>query len=316
MTEGHQRRLTVGAEEAGTRLDRFLAQRLGTPRALAQRSLQLGLVRVDGLAESRASLVLHPGAVVAVAPGSAPATPGPAPADPRVVYSDSELVVIDKPAGLAVHTAPSLKGPTLADWVASQPGPWSTMAGPERPGIVHRLDRGTSGLLVLARTDRAHADLSGQLRQRSMGREYWALAVGSIKEDRGRIEAAVGRERSHPQRMSVTARGRDATTEFWVLERLPRHVALRLRLLSGRTHQIRVHLAYIHRPLVGDPLYGRNEAGAARPALHAAMLHLRHPGSGEELSFVSPLPQDLRDLRERLGGEGEPAWPWAPTEEA
>lgn len=305
------RLLEVGPEDAGTRLDSFLAHRLGTPRAAAQRSLRLGLVRLEGSAPPRGSQALRPGQVVVVAgrpSGAPPQDPGPA---PRLVYGDDRIVVVDKPPGLAVHPAPSLSVPTLTDWVRAQPGPWSEAAGPLRPGLVHRLDRGTSGLLVLARTDAAHRALSEQLSQRTMGREYWGLAAGPFREDRGRIEAAVGRDPGRRQRMVVTAEGRDSTTEFWVLERLPAHTALRLRLLTGRTHQIRVHLRFIQRPLVGDRLYGGGGRDPGRPALHAAMLHLRHPGSGREMVFTSPLPDDLRSLRLQLGGVGEPAWPWS-----
>lgn len=299
----------MGASEAGTRLDAFVAMRLGLPRQAVQRRLRMGLVRLGAGPPPRASRLLREGETVGVA-DEPPAEMGERGPEPAVLFDDGELVVVDKPAGLAVHPAPGLNAWTLVDWVRSWPGPWSLAPGPERPGIVHRLDRGTSGLLVLARTDRAYRELSGQLRLRTMGREYWALAEGGLAEARGRIEAPLGRERARPGRMSVTAAGREAATEFWVLERLAAHVALRLRLLSGRTHQIRVHLAYIHHPVVGDPLYGGRNQLAARPALHAAMLHLRHPGTAAELTFTSPLPVDLRVLRQQLGGRGEPVWPW------
>ena len=301
--------LRVGPADGGSRLDAFLASRLGVSRQAAQRRLRLGLVRVEAGRALRASLLLREGETVEVEEEPVP-TPGAAGPEPKVVYDDGELVVVDKPAGLAVHPAPGLSAATLTDWLRTQPGPWSQAGGPERPGIVHRLDRGTSGLLALARTDTAHLELSQQLRLRTMGREYWALAEGAMAEGRGRIEAPVGRERARPGRMSVTATGREAATEFWVLERLPAHVVLRLRLLSGRTHQIRVHLAHIRHPVVGDPLYGGRVQAAPRPALHAAMLHLRHPGTGLEMTFVSPLPGDLRSLRRSLGGSEELVWPW------
>ncbi len=301
----------MGPTDGGSRLDAFLASSLGVSRQVAQRRLRLGLVRLEAGKALRASLLLHEGETVEVEEESAP-TPAEAGPEPRVVYDDGELMVVDKPPGLAVHPAPGLSAGTLTDWLQTQPGPWSLAGGPERPGVVHRLDRGTSGLLCLARTDSAHLDLAQQLRLRTMGREYWALAEGALTEGRGRIEAPVGRQRARPGRMSVTTSGRDAATEFWVLERLPAHVALRLRLLSGRTHQIRVHLAYIHHPVVGDPLYGGHAQAAPRPALHAAMLHLRHPGTGREMTFVSPLPEDLRSLRVRLGGSGDLVWPWPP----
>jgi 23S rRNA pseudouridine1911/1915/1917 synthase len=306
------RQLRVGPQDGGSRLDAFLASSLGVSRQAAQRRLRLGLVRLEAGKALRASQLLHEGETVEVEEEPAPtlAELGP---EPRVVYDDGELMVVDKPPGLAVHPAPGLSAPTLTDWLRTQPGPWSLAGGPERPGIVHRLDRGTSGLLALARTDRAHLGLSQQLRLRTMGREYWALVEGQLAEGRGRIEAPVGRERARPGRMSVTSTGREAVTEFWVLERLPAHVVLRLRLLSGRTHQIRVHLAYIHHPVVGDTLYGGRQQEAPRPALHAASLHLRHPGTGQEMTFVSPLPADLRSVRLSLGGQGELVWPWLPV---
>ena len=301
----------MGPTDGGRRLDAFLASSLGVSRQAAQRRLRLGLVRLEAGKTLRASLLLREGDTVEVEEEPAPtlAEAGP---EPTVIYDDGELMVVDKPPGLAVHPAPGLSASTLTDWLQTQPGPWSRAGGEERPGIVHRLDRGTSGLLALARTDAAHRDLAQQLRLRTMGREYWALAEGALVEARGRIEAPVGRQRARPGRMSVTAGGRDAATEFWVLERLPAHIALRLRLLSGRTHQIRVHLAYIHHPVVGDTLYGGRAQGAPRPALHAAMLHLRHPGTGREMTFVSRLPEDLRSLRLSLGGSGDLVWPWPP----
>ncbi|NNM96666.1 MAG: RluA family pseudouridine synthase [Candidatus Dormibacteraeota bacterium] len=305
--------LPVDPDEAGVRLDSFLASRLGNGRARAHQLVLAGLVQVGGAVVQRPSTQLSGGAIVSVREllvnSDAPVATGPV----RLVYQDDLIAVVDKPAGMVVHPAPAHHGTTLADVVRAWEGPWSTVGGPERPGIVHRLDRGTSGLLVLARTDDAHRDLAEQLRSRALGREYWALASGAFREDSGRIEAAVGRDRSRPRRMSVTAEGRDAATEFFVLERLPHHTALRLRLLSGRTHQIRVHLAYIGHPLEGDPLYSGAQAVSDRPALHAAMLHLRHPGTGREMVFCSRLPEDLEAVRIKLGADlGSGArWPWS-----
>lgn len=290
------------------RLDSYLASALQLPRARARRMVEEGAVIVDGRAPVRPSLPLSAGMrieVVAPAPASAPSV-----LKPRVVYQDDAIVVIDKPAGLVVHPAPGHRGATLVDALPEIGGAWSSVGGDDRPGIVHRLDRGTSGLLVLARSDRAHERLARQLRERTMGREYWALASGGFEEDRGRVEAPIGRDRQRPRRMSVTADGRPAGTEFFVLERLPQHSCLRLRLWSGRTHQIRVHLAFIGHAVVDDALYSTSSAGLGRPALHAAMLHLRHPLTEKEMVFHSPLPSELVELRHRLGGEGAPVWPW------
>jgi 23S rRNA pseudouridine1911/1915/1917 synthase len=237
------------------------------------------------------------------------------PGELRLVYQDEFLAVVDKPAGMVVHPGPGHREGTLAQVVRGWGGPWSLAGGEERAGIVHRLDRGTSGLLVLARSEEAHRALARQLRSRAMGREYWALAEGGFREDHGRVDAALGRDPKRPRRMAVGAGGREAVTEFSVLERLPKHTALRLRLLTGRTHQIRVHLAYIGRPITGDQLYGASgEEGSERPALHAAMLHLVHPQDGRQMRFVSPLPADLEELRLQLGGPpgSRATWPWQP----
>jgi len=299
--------------EAGVRLDVFLSARLGGTRAHVQQLVREGLVLLNGRAVQRPSRGIRLGDLVAVAAEVPQAEPPPPLEEARRVYEDQVLVVVDKPAGMVVHPAPGHRDGTLAQLVQSWGGPWSTAAGRDRAGIVHRLDRGTSGLLVLARTEEAHRALARQLRSRTMGREYWALAEGQFREDRGRIEAALGRDPRRPRRMAVGAGGREAATEFTVLERLPQHTALQLRLLTGRTHQIRVHLAYIGRPLAGDGLYGTASArGSARPALHAAMLHFRHPVDGREMAFVSPLPDDLEALRRDVGAPpgSRAAWPW------
>ncbi|MGH7643530.1 MAG: RluA family pseudouridine synthase [Candidatus Dormibacteria bacterium] len=302
--------------EVGVRLDIFLAGRLGRARAHVQQLVRQGLVAVNGQDVRHPAQGIRLGDLVEVEEAPVPAAEvGPSPGVRRV-YEDELLVVVDKPAGMVVHPGPGHQGGTLAQQIKSWGGPWSTAGGGDRPGIVHRLDRGTSGLLVLARSDQAHRALGQQLRSRTMGREYWALAQGEFREDRGRIEAAVSRDRRRPRRMMVGTGGREATTEFTVLERWPGHTALRLRLQSGRTHQIRVHLSYIGRPLAGDSLYGTGTGGSsARPALHAALLHFRHPADGREMTFVSPLPEDLEELRLRIGATpgSRAVWPWEPV---
>ncbi len=301
------------SSEVGLRLDVFLSGRVGGTRSHLQRLVREGQVLVGGRPTLRPSQVIREGDLVTVAEEAPrPGSVQPPPAVRRV-YEDELVMVVDKPAGMVVHPGPGHRDGTLAQLLQSWGGPWSTAGGEDRAGIVHRLDRGTSGLLVLARTELAHRELARQLRARSMGREYWALVEGEFREDRGRIEAALGRDPKRPRRMAVGAGGREAATEFSVLERWPQHTALRLRLLTGRTHQIRVHLAYIGRPLVGDGLYGTSSAkGSARPALHAAMLHFRHPVDGREMAFVSPLPDDLEELRVQVGAPvgSRAVWPW------
>ncbi|HUY96567.1 MAG TPA: RluA family pseudouridine synthase [Verrucomicrobiae bacterium] len=303
----------VGGDADGWRLDRWLAQAVPTGRGAAAELVRTGAVTVNGTAPRRPAAPVRRGDRVSwrpVPPSAAdPGADAIAPAV-QLVYADAELAVVDKPAGLTVHPGAGRPRGTLADGLRQLGGGWSTLAGADRPGIVHRLDRTVSGLLVVARTEAAHRHLAAQLQDRSLGREYFGLVHGVVREDRGRIEAPIGRDPRRTLRMAVVAGGREAITEFEVLERLAGHTALRLRLLTGRTHQLRVHLAYIRRPLVGDPLYDPGpERRLGRPMLHAAQLHLIHP-DGRPLAFRSPLPSDLGEaVGERGGIPGE--WPGA-----
>jgi len=219
------------------------------------------------------------------------------PMDLRIAYEDEHLVVVDKPAGLVVHPAPGHATGTLVH------GLLGVAAGgkEERPGIVHRLDRDTSGLMVVARSAEAHRRLERLVRQRKLERHYLALAVGRPRSRRGTIEAPIGRDRHDPTRQSLdTATPRDAVTHFEVVELLPQHALLEVRLETGRTHQIRVHLAAIDLPVAGDPVYGRpGELGLERQFLHAARLAFPHPMSGELVGTESPLPPDLEEALAR-----------------
>jgi 23S rRNA pseudouridine1911/1915/1917 synthase len=210
----------------------------------------------------------------------------------RVVHIDEALAVVDKPAGLVVHPAPSHSGPTLVDELAEILGGG---ADPERPGIVHRLDKGTSGLLVVARCDEAHAALQAQVKRREVERIYLALAGGRLGSRTGTIDAPIGRASRQRHRMAVSgAASRQARTHFTVLELLNQESYLEARLETGRTHQIRAHFAAIGHPLSGDPTYGGAvRYGLARQFLHAHRLAFDHPLSGERLCFRSQLPDDL-----------------------
>jgi len=210
----------------------------------------------------------------------------------RVVHLDEALAVVDKPAGLVVHPAPSHRGPTLVDELADILGGG---ADPERPGIVHRLDKGTSGLLVVARGDRPHAALQEQVRRREVERIYLALAGGRLASRTGTIDAPIGRAARQRHRMAVSgAASREARTHFAVLELLSRESYVEARLETGRTHQIRAHFAAIGHPLTGDSTYGgADRYGLRRQFLHAHRLAFEHPISGERLSFESELPGDL-----------------------
>jgi 23S rRNA pseudouridine1911/1915/1917 synthase len=210
----------------------------------------------------------------------------------RIVYADEALAVVDKPAGMVVHPAPSHKGPTLVDELGDLLGGG---ADPERPGIVHRLDKGTSGLLVVARSDEAHAALQAQVQAREVERIYLALARGRLTSRTGTIDAPIGRASRQRHRMAVSgAASRQARTHFEVLELLSAESYAEVRLETGRTHQIRAHFAAIGHPLAGDATYGgERKYGLQRQFLHAHRLAFAHPQSGEQLSFSSELPADL-----------------------
>jgi 23S rRNA pseudouridine1911/1915/1917 synthase len=254
-------------------------------------------VLVDGAPRPK-SHRLTGGEELSFEPPGVPATDlQPEPMDLRVAYEDEYLLVVDKPAGLVVHPAPGHAKGTLVH------GMLDVLGGGEegRPGIVHRLDRDTSGLMVVARTPEAHRRLERLVRRRELERHYLALVVGRPPSRRGTIEAAIGRDRHDPTRQSLdTATPRDAVTHFEVVELLPRHALLDVRLETGRTHQIRVHLAAIDLPVAGDPVYGRpGELGLERQFLHAARLAFPHPFSGERVETESPLPADLEAALER-----------------
>jgi 23S rRNA pseudouridine1911/1915/1917 synthase len=214
-----------------------------------------------------------------------------------IVHVDDAVAVIDKPAGLVVHPAPSHSGPTLVSQLEGLLGGGE----PERPGIVHRLDKDTSGLLVVARTEEAQGALAAEVAARNVDRVYLALAAGRLDSRTGTIDAPIGRERRTRTRMAVSGAGsREARTHFEVLELLPRSSYAEVTLETGRTHQIRAHFAAIGHSLVGDPTYGSGETyGLARQFLHAHRLAFTHPASGERLSFESELPEDLKAALKR-----------------
>ena len=279
--------MKVPLESAGERLDKFLADVLGS-RAAAERAVDAGAL-VDGVARAK-SFRLAGGEEVSL-PESAPAPAIPAPPVPRVAYEDEHLFVVDKPAGLVVHPGHGHAGGTLVDALAGR------IAGgddPERPGVVHRLDRDTSGLMVVARTQAAYVALVELVRERALERVYSALVRGRPRSRSGRIEAPIGRDRGDPTRISLdTDSPRDAVTEFEVERLLDQHAFLRVRLETGRMHQIRVHLAAIDLPVVGDPTYGAPADGLSRQFLHASELAFPHPITGERVETRSELPADL-----------------------
>jgi 23S rRNA pseudouridine1911/1915/1917 synthase len=287
-------RLRVPDAAAGERLDRFLA---GLPeigsRAVAERLLSEGGVLVDGSPRAKSAKLVG-GEEIEFEPPVAPTSNlTPEDMDLRVPYEDEHLLVVDKRAGIVVHPAPGHSSGTLVHGLLA----YDVEGGeePDRPGIVHRLDRDTSGLLVVARSPEAHRRLQELIRSRAVTREYLALVVGRPRSRTGMIDAPIGRDRNDALRHSLDSDApREAVTHFEVEELLPRHALLRVKLDTGRTHQIRVHLAAIDLPVAGDPLYGRaGELGLERQFLHAARLAFAHPFTGEPIEVVSPLPEEL-----------------------
>jgi len=293
-------RARASAENAGERLDAFLAGPLGS-RARAQRLIEDGAVRVDGALVPKRHRMSAGETVTVEIPAAAEPEPDPAPAAFAVRYEDDDLLVVDKPAGVVVHPARGHVSGTLSQALAG------VAAGGEdgRPGIVHRLDRDTSGLLVVARSAEAHRRLKRALQAREITREYVALVEGRPPARTGTIDAPIGRDRRVRTRMSTdTDAPRDAVTQFEVAEALPRTTLLDVRLETGRTHQIRVHLQAIGHPVVGDPEYGTaGRLGLARQFLHAARLRFAQPFSGAPVDVRSPLPEDLAAALERARAE-------------
>lgn len=282
--------VTVPPDEAGGRLDRFLAslEDVGS-RAAAERLIEAGAVTVDGTPRAKSHRLAGGEQVAFPAPEEPRSALEPQQLDLAIPYRDEHLLVVDKPAGLIVHPVPGYDGPTLVHGLIGE----IEGEGP-RPGIVHRLDRDTSGLLILARSEEAHRRLAELVRARAVERTYLALAAGRPRSRRGRIEAAIGRDRHDPTRVSLdTDTPRDAVTEFEVERLWPDAALLRVRLETGRMHQIRVHLAAIELPVAGDPVYGVRTPGLDRQFLHASELGFDHPFDGRRIEARSELPNDL-----------------------
>ena len=313
MTRGDRGRVTIVAETVAPRLDRFLAQRLpaaiAPSRTVAARLVREGWVRVNG-APAKSSQPVDPGDVVTVEPGVAREAMGAEPEDLplQVVYEDTDLMVIDKPAGMVVHPAAGHSSGTLVNALLARHAEWPRLGGEVRPGIVHRLDKGTSGLMLVARTDQSQRRLAADLAARRISRIYIAICHGVLREDVV-IEGPIGRHPRDRKKMAVVEGGRAASTTVEVLERLRRATLVQVTLGSGRTHQVRVHLAAIGHPVVGDDTYGRGRTNEIidRPALHAKILRFAHPGSGVQMEFSSQPPADfmaaLMRLREESGSE-------------
>lgn len=307
-------RLRVPPEQDGERLDRFLAGHgeLGLSRTQLQRLIRRGDVTVDGTA-GQASDQVHTGQEVLVfvpAQQSAVLLPEPLPID--IVYEDDDLLVINKPRGLVVHPAPGHEMGTLVNALLAYSDQLSLVAGKDRPGIVHRLDKDTTGLMLVAKTDAAHRTLSAELKRRLIERRYLAIVYGVPSVEHAVIDAPIGRHPVDRKRMAVVADGRTAWTEYWLRESFAGVASLlECKLYTGRTHQIRVHLTHIGHPVVADTMYGPKHPPAAAwnqltgQGLHAARLTFTHPRTRERLSFDCPPPDDfeqaLAALRDQYG---------------
>ena len=308
-------RWLVSGEDAGARLDSYIAQRLQTPRNRVQVWIRDGCVVVAARSARRPSIKVQSGQEVVVTP------PGPLhadetldgePGDLHILHQDEDLIFIDKPAGLVVHPGAGNEHGTLCQHLLWHFPEIVGIGHPRRPGIVHRLDAGTTGVMVIARSQRAYDALSSDFAERRVAKRYLAIVHGVPKDTSGEIDLPIGRHRQDRKRMAVAPGGRPAQTRYRVLQSGPRVSALGIRLLTGRTHQIRVHLKERRHPLIGDPVYGEERwkelAGRAkgfarsfdRPALHAWRLTIAHPISGQEVDVQSRPPEDLGTLWQGL----------------
>lgn len=296
----------VGPNDNGVRLDSFVVTReeLGVTRSQAQRLIQSGSILVNGRG-SKPGYRVKPGDLIRVAvPDPEPWYLEPEEIPVSVVYEDSDVIVIDKPRGMVVHPAAGHRKGTLANALMARCPDIEGIGGSLRPGIVHRLDKDTTGLMVVAKTERAYYELTKQLKDRLMEREYLALVHGHPAPERGRIDLPIGRHPVNRKKMAVVEGGRKAVTNYEVIERFPSHSLVRVRLETGRTHQIRVHMSHMGWPIVGDEVYGRRREAFSLEgqALHATKLRFRHPITGTLMEFESEPPEDMRRVLKLLRG--------------
>ena len=297
------------AETEAPRIDAFLAVNTELSRSKLQKLIKDGAVERNGK-PCKANTEVKPGDVIRIETpedmdGLLP-EPENIPLD--VVYEDEDLAVINKPKGMVVHPAPGNPNGTLVNALLYRFQSLSGTGGEIRPGIVHRIDRLTSGLLVVAKNDAAHEALAKQFALHTAYREYLCIVHGNLKEDSGTVDAPIGRHKTDRKRMAVTEDGRRAVTHWRVLERYGTETLLDVALETGRTHQIRVHMAYIKHPIVGDEVYGSAapKLGLNGQALHGYRLTFTHPATGEKMTFTAPLPEDFKTALKRLGGIPEP----------
>ncbi|MCL0102202.1 RluA family pseudouridine synthase [Dehalococcoidia bacterium] len=298
MTKTH----SLVATETGPRLDQFLAARLGTlTRSHLKKLIEDGHVKVSGNTPKPSTRLKIGDTISVIVPNPEPTTLIPQAMPLNVVHEDKDLLVIDKPAGLTVHPGPGHPDHTLVNAVLAHCPDLTGIKGTVRPGIVHRLDKETSGLIIVAKNDHSQTILSAQMKNREIHKHYLALVRGIVPFEFQAIDAPIGRDLQNRKRMAVTTNGRQAKTECRTVEKREAHTLLKCKLITGRTHQIRVHLASIGHPVIGDPIYGRKDPLLQRQFLHAASLCFQHPTTGLPIKCQAPLPPDLKALLEQLG---------------
>lgn len=304
---GQVHAIVVPEVAAGSRVDRIVADVTGLSRSYVQKLISAGHLTHDGRPLRASDVVAGGERLELFVPAVTPLELTPETIELSIAYEDDDLLIVDKPAGLVVHPAPGHASGTLVHALLGRGTAYGGIAGVQRPGIVHRLDRDTSGLLMVAKHDAAQASLMAQLKARRVKKTYLALVHGSVAAAVGRIEAPIGRDPKHRTRMAVVPDGRPAVTGYRVRERFPGWTLLECDLVTGRTHQIRVHLAAIGHPVAGDPVYGtgtsrRGPGGLGRLFLHAWRLELAAPSDGHLIRVTAPLPAELEAVLEALRG--------------
>ena len=302
------RELTAATEHAGVRLDAFLSADGALTRSQAARLIAEGRVRVNGKPAAKSARLSGGETVTVDVPQLRETTLPPQDIPLDVVYEDDDVIVVNKPTGLVVHPAPGHPDGTLVNALLHHCGDsLSGIGGEKRPGIVHRIDRDTSGLIIAAKNDAAHLALSAQLKDHSLSRTYECLVTGNMKQDSGTVDAPIGRSSADRKKMAVVPTGRRAVTHWEVVARYPGVTHLRCRLETGRTHQIRVHMAYIGHPILGDTVYGAKKPvpGLTGQCLHAAGLRFVHPRTGEPVELHCPLPPEFTAMLQKLQSKSQ-----------
>ena len=301
MNQKTSRKLQFTVARAGIRLDRYIAEECPElSRSYIQKLAEEGHITVNGAEVKRSSSLDIGDKVSIILPPSVPPSLLAEEIPLNIVYEDDDLLVVDKPAGLTVHPAPGHPNHTLVNAILAHYPHLSGVGSPGRPGIVHRLDKNTSGLIVVAKNDAAQQNISAQIKARSVTKRYLVLVMGHLSPDRGIIEAPIGRDPGNRKRMAVVSGGREARTQYRVIKYIDNYTLLEVSPETGRTHQIRVHLAAIGYPVVGDEVYGTRSPILRRQFLHAHHLGFRLPSTGEQVELSSELPSDLEETLKHI----------------